>query len=198
MKPHPRIRKTIKWGGAAVTVLFGVCLICAFVTSLSAPNTFVGAPWDPKSKSGRVFSQMFVLHRGRIVWARANFDLPAVGDKADLLRHSPRDDSAIVACDLRMKEWADRYVGYVTLWGETLDKQRTDDATFRRMNGVGWIVAVPAWATRVTMSVLFLIALVSTCRAWACPKAGVCVSCNYDRTGLLKDAKCPECGSTPS
>ncbi len=195
MKPHPRIRKTIKWGGAVVTVLLATCLICTFATSVSAPNTFVVAGWNPQSKSGHIFSQMLVLHRGRVVWARANFELPTVGDKADILRRTPRDDSAIAACDLRLAGWAELFVRYVTLWGETLDKQRNDDAAFRRFDGVGWVLAVPAWATRATISVFLLIALLGACRAWKSPKVGFCAKCNYDRTGLAAGAVCPECGA---
>jgi hypothetical protein len=44
MKPHPRIRKTIKWGGAAVTVLLVVVWIVSGSWSLgwtSASGTFV-------------------------------------------------------------------------------------------------------------------------------------------------------------
>ena len=40
MKPHPRIRKTVKWGGAAVTVLLGVVWIASLWICIyfSAPH----------------------------------------------------------------------------------------------------------------------------------------------------------------
>lgn len=50
MKPHPRIRKTIKWGGAAVTVL----LVAASIGSGWYEMCFMGKGWWVFVGSGRI------------------------------------------------------------------------------------------------------------------------------------------------
>lgn len=50
MKPHPRIRKTIKWGGAAVTVLLVVVWIWdgqLYVNWMSYREKSVNPIWQP-------------------------------------------------------------------------------------------------------------------------------------------------------
>jgi hypothetical protein len=49
MKPHPRIRKTIKWGGAAVTVLLAVVWLhyAIFGGASRTPPTPAPAPSNP-------------------------------------------------------------------------------------------------------------------------------------------------------
>ncbi len=42
MKPHPRIRKTIKWGGAVVTVLLVVVWVGSFNRSIARFDSFSG------------------------------------------------------------------------------------------------------------------------------------------------------------
>jgi hypothetical protein len=56
MKPHPRIRKTIKWGGAAVTVL----LLMVWVAALFWPFGWGGPPGRAVSFSG-----------GQLMWGKA-------------------------------------------------------------------------------------------------------------------------------
>ncbi len=59
-------------------------------------------------------------------------------------------------------------------------------------------VGVPCW-------LLLLVTFVSTFVAWRSDsrirvreRAHLCPKCGYDRTGILKDAKCPECGAVPA
>ena len=51
MKPHPIIRKTIKWGGAVVTVL----LVVVWVGSVIATSGRLGARWDVRAERGGLF-----------------------------------------------------------------------------------------------------------------------------------------------
>ncbi len=55
MKPHPRIRKTIKWGGAAVTVLLVVVWIGSWRWSISY--------WRYRTHFN---TELFALNNGRI------------------------------------------------------------------------------------------------------------------------------------
>ncbi len=59
MKPHPRIRKTIKWGGAAVTVL----LVVAWIGS-----GLYGVDWNGAADLGRGEYRSIELFRGRVYW----------------------------------------------------------------------------------------------------------------------------------
>ncbi|HVU63862.1 MAG TPA: hypothetical protein VHC70_07790 [Phycisphaerales bacterium] len=69
MKPHPRIRKTIKWGGAAVTLLLVVVWIASggFFASWSGPSGCGGgvsegcvALWDHGSVAPQSRTSMFL------------------------------------------------------------------------------------------------------------------------------------------
>ena len=112
MKPHPRIRKTIKWGGAVVTVL----LVGVWVDSIQEIVTTGGEP------------------RPRGLWRWHHLGI-ACGLPP------------VLAC-------------------------------------LSTIATVAAWKLDVL--------------ARRRERLGCCPECNYDRTGLASDAKCPECGAAPA
>jgi len=112
MKPHPRIRKAIKWGGAAVTVL----LVVLWIEAIREMLVTGGEP------------------RPRGLW-----------------------------------RW--------------LDGSK--------------VCGIPPLAAVVT-TIVTLVAWTLDSDARRRERAHLCAKCGYDRTGILKDAKCPECGAAPA
>jgi hypothetical protein len=59
-----------------------------------------------------------------------------------------------------------------------------------------WQLVVPLWMPLVVvLGTAGTIAIVLI-RADGRPRPNLCTKCNYDRTGLAPDAKCPECGAS--
>jgi hypothetical protein len=152
MKPHPRIRKTIKWGGAAVTVLLVV--------------VWVGSRWGGAWYYGKQFHASVGGGRFQLDYYSNGAPFVATGFSAGI------------------DEWP---IG-----------PRFELCGFFRFNPTAWVV----W-----MSILPLAAVpgaASLC-AWRLDtlarrraKLNPCAKCGYDRTGISKDAKCPECGAVPA
>jgi hypothetical protein len=95
MKPHPRIRKTIKWGGAAVTVL----LVVVWVVSLRwyVGWWFSNGAFVQTSKGGMLFGSAYV----GIPAADAGAKAGVLDGRADTLLwshvwHYPRGWHAVV------------------------------------------------------------------------------------------------------
>lgn len=148
MKPHPRVRKMVKWGG----LVAGMALVPGWLVLF----LFVGAHfWH--SKDGR--------------WARLDvFDF----SYGQVVPAPPEYDPAFV-------------------WGKT-SKERW------------WSYDRPA--PQLSISIAHLLLISTACLglsgiAWwldrrdRCRRARVdlCPECNYERTGLVAGAVCPECGA---
>jgi hypothetical protein len=155
MKPHPRIRKTIKWGGAAVTVL----LVVVWVGSIW---------WD-------------------VAWCSKRIGFVDVGAGGiGFLYHQPsKSDSSIagwrfddVADDASMRWWFN--VTAVNSWATWCS------------------ITIPLWCPFGIIAVACGLAWRLDTLARRRAKLNPCAKCGYDLTGLLKDAKCPECGATPA
>jgi hypothetical protein len=157
MKPHPRIRKTIKWGGVAFCGL----VACAFGASLKWDLCWYAAYLPEAAASARTCA----IGRGALMIAYA-WSLPD-GAKTVSVCSAERGDGPL-------------------LW---LPTWRFDD----------WppSAAVPLW-------IVFLLAAAPTgvmfYRDHSAARRrrrglNLCPKCNYDRAGIARDAKCPECGS---
>ena len=146
MKLYPRIRKTIKWGGAAVTVLLMV--------------VWIGSGWC------------------RAMWA------------------SPHDFQASL--------WGGRLemsIGRMSQFpiSQHFFKFEVEPSTLQWVpHWVKWptwrLVIVPLW---IFPSVTLLVTAAAwrlDIRAHRRAKLNLCAKCGYDRTGIARDAKCPECG----
>jgi hypothetical protein len=147
MNPHPRIRKTIKWGGAAVTVLLVVVWI--------ASGWWTFAWYGSGGAEGRI-------SRGYLQMAcEMEHDIPIL---PGWYRYTVDDQ---------------RYLWHF-LYGKT---------------SPGWFVIIPFWMPVCVTLVITVLAwyLDTLARRRAC--INLCRKCNYDRTGLAKDAVCPECGA---
>ena len=166
MKPHPRIRKTIKWGCAAVTVLLVV--------------VWIGSGWgyaswsSPRGDHAAVFGGM----------ARVRFVLDE-----QVVRNPP----PLAPGEDRRRQWIGP-AGWD--WRFRFDGTPRHESRFefRAIDGFE-LVDVPIWPLPVCTGAMWLWAwrrdLVTRYRNSVkhCPK------CNYDRTGLASGAVCPECGS---
>lgn len=149
MKPHPRILKTIKWIGAAVTLLLTIFY--------PFPNCNVG--WT--SSSGLACG----LWDARLYFA-APGSAAAVQMKSDLARPSPP-----------VRKFAGGFFWYPSLNPLKVGLPQ---------------LTLPAVSLAVTVLAWRLDTL--ACRR---AKLNLCPNCNYDRAGLARHAKCPECGTIP-
>ena len=67
MKPHPKLRKTIKWGGAAVTVL----LVVVWVGSGWYCASYARSDWGWRVESGRIsWEQGVFVYQMPLRWGR--------------------------------------------------------------------------------------------------------------------------------
>ena len=155
MKPHPKLRKTIKWGGAAVMVL----LVAAWVVSL----------WWTVSCSARSGLYSGSLYAGALVVTCSQVNEPTPPSSVWLVE--PREEPGPLVW------WFGRAHGGAN--GEWYE-----------------IIFVPLW-------VLIACVLLPTAFAWRFDflarrraRLNLCPRCNYDRAGIAKNAKCPECGMT--
>ncbi len=151
MKPHPRIRKTIKWGGAAVTVLLVVVWIgSGFGTAYSSAD-----------------AATFGFDRGRLFFAWSTGPgWILVEDGFFIPPPSPTFD---------MKWKFDSYHSWF-----------------------GWGFTIPIWFPFIVVSLVTVSTWCLDTLARRRAMLNLCAKCGYDCTGILKDSKCPECGSTPS
>jgi hypothetical protein len=152
MQPHPRIRKTIKWGGAAATVLLVGVLTCSrwWYVGYNSSGWLAG------------------LHNEQVCVFE---DHPTQIEK-----------------DLRLGSELGWRIEYWRATGPFLRLELPQAGHSR--------VIVPLWlpisVSLVAAVVAWRLDILSRRRARLnlCPTAG----CNYDRTGIPPDAKCPECG----
>jgi hypothetical protein len=152
MKPHPRIRKTIKWGSAAVTVLLVVA--------------WIGSGW------GNVWQQ----NENGLRWSFGH-GLVDFGNTGGM-----HETFGLHA------EISHFYVGR----GICLPNYESDDAFPGE-----WYCTLPLWTLAVGSAITTGFAWRPDLLARVRAKLNLCPKCGYDRTGLLQDAKCPECGAAP-
>ena len=166
MKPHPRIRKTIKWGGAAVTGLLVVVWIASGWWMLT---------WEYGKNN------QWAIGSGRLL-VQLQAGIPPV----------PNPQFAWGAGGTGQR-WTCRW--WFSYHSDSFADSRAPTGGIRYT-----IALVPLW-------ILFGPLLLITVAAWRLDtlarrraKGGLnlCPKCGYDRTGILQDAKCPECGLVPS
>ena len=185
MKPHPRIRKTIKWGGAVVTVLLvslpfvlmGLFVLTAARLLQPEGAVVVGialscVPYLFFGVGALVASLANPLRRARL-W----MSLPAVGVG---VFHSAVFINHVQALKAP--------------WGSPNPPSISADQATGLAFVFSSIVAITitvVWCAVVLLTVFHLAS--RRARLNLCPTGG----CNYDRTGLAIGAKCPECGAAP-
>ena len=151
MKPHPRIRRTIKWGGAAMTVL----LVVAWVGSATRGLT---------AYYGRVTVN---IEHGQIV-----VNGPTPGG-------APWPNGLTV-------ESTGPYFFQLKWWGTWWSRPPR------------WTASVPVWPFALVAGLTVLAAWSRELMDGHRARLNLCPKCGYDRTGIARDAKCPECGAAPA
>jgi hypothetical protein len=167
VKPHPRIRRAIKWGGAAVTVLLVVVWIGSGWWHV---NCWASRRAIEVSVSGGVFD---------VMWGPA-IDFPA----GDGDRRSLEAGWRVGTVYTNIGWYYDR--GYHLSWWYWGDLSRY----LPHLRSVGvplWVIVALALAVTARGWRLDTLA-----RRRA--RVGLCPECGYDRRGLSPDAPCPECG----
>ena len=167
VKLHPKIRKTVKWGGAVVTVLLVV--------------VWIGSGWAWVQRSD-ARGDYIVLGGGlaklRIVTGVALFCNPPIPPPGLDVRRPARFSPG----------WDFRF-GRPPMF-ESRFVQRGYDGM--------WFIDLPIWAFATCASLISLCAWRLDIFARRRARIGFCPKCNYDRTGLVAGAVCPECGRSPS
>jgi hypothetical protein len=175
MKPHPRIRKTIKWTGAAVTVLLVV--------------VWIGSgwwTWHCKRTRGRWVQ----VDQGRLSFGES-ITRPATPtpffastgvERVELTRMVGNDRQATVRLDLR--------------------KLLRQPPLHGLLQGFGWHESRNGWSVHVPLWAPAIVSIAASALAWRLDtlarrraKLNLCAKCNYDRTGLANNVVCPECGA---
>jgi hypothetical protein len=167
MKPHPRIRKTIKWGGAVVTLLLAVvwigsgwwhldCWASKSALLINVSGGTLGAMWGPAIDFRTNDGTRWALEKG---W-RVGSVYAHVGRYSDNGFH--------------LTWW------YWGAWSKYQPHLRA--------------VYIPLW---VIVSLVFAVTAMGwhvDALARRGTRLNLCPKCNYDRAGIAADAKCPECG----
>jgi hypothetical protein len=146
MKPHPRIRKTIKWTGAAATLLLVVARIESRPSHIS---------WGPR------LGPSVMIHRG-------------VVDLTYLSRSSHELERDLY--DILDQLYQSGDFAWVTLHGSAA-------------------IRFPLWIPALCIALATIAAWRLDWIARRVARFNLCPKCHYDRAGLAKDAKCPECGA---
>jgi hypothetical protein len=170
MKPHPRIRKTIKWGGAAVTVLLVV--------------VWIGSGWYAWYWQRKDGTAIGVAHG--LFWVTIS-DFKYDWTRMGAPRHRFGPLSTFVP-DFGLEIYVDPGVG-----------PRFYDNTASASGGNGPLTTSSRGYFIWPLAAFSLMAtglawgLDSVARRRA--RVGRCPKCNYDRAGIPGNAKCPECGT---
>jgi hypothetical protein len=157
MNPHPRIRKTIKWGGAAVTLL----LLAAWLAS-------GGWTTDWLSPSGRDIG----IGRGQI-WS---------------IQYVPPSPA---------RPGTPSGTGRFARVVDGMTGRSTFDLALG--GGRGWeSLILPLWPFVAAALLITIAAWRADALARRRERTHLCPNCGYDRTGLVANVVCPECGKLPA
>jgi hypothetical protein len=170
MKPHPRIRKTAKWGGAIATVL----LVVWIGSGWGAVSC-----WAPYSGlSSRVGDGGFEVSWGD------GLQLPPDQPVGGAFGEGWQIGTTYTVCERFPRG------DFPTAWWWWGDLSSNAPAVC--------VVAVPLWVP--ASLALAITALAWRLDALARRRAmiNLCATCRYDRTGLAAGVACPECGSPPA
>ncbi len=169
MKPHPRIRKTIKWGGAVVTVLLVV--------------VWVGSGWGYAAWRGASgFGAS--IYAGRVTLTRQNDMKSGVIIGEGLLGRGTSYNPWVIPTGI---------------WIAAKEPGRMDGKTYFRLRSFGdtsW--SAPLWPLMSALILVAVCLWIFGARGTRHIAANLCPKCNYDRTGLAAGAVCPECGRLPT
>src|SRR5436190_16551760 len=115
MKPHPRIRKALKWGGAAVTVLLGACVVCmCFGSWTMTSGSLSDGSWRENEQPVTISFEEVLVQHGRVEWSHCRCRRPGVPRRPHPYLEKPWTAAESFARDLVMTEWTNLFVSYVS------------------------------------------------------------------------------------
>ncbi len=168
MRPHPRIRKAVKWGGAVV---------CALLVVI-----WIGSGWY-FLRSGLVGRFGGEVNAGAFwVYESELEDLPFLGWRGPSRRVDATGTA--FAYHLAWKFESEQHVRTVSR-AVGPHRQFLILATTR----------IPLWAPFLLAAFVTTIVWRLDTLARRRAKLGACPKCSYSRTGLAPNAVCPECGT---
>ncbi len=188
MKPHPRIRKTIKWGGAVVTVLLVVVWGGSGwwdVVWFWSQGRSVAGPASPAAEIVQITlgaGCVYVQH-GRFGWNTSVTASTFPGTVTLVSRRSFHMNCPYWWWQFAPVSVDDASPGEIPSFG---------GAAFTRITSA-WNICL--WPLAIVSATLAALGFVLDARARRRARVGLCPKCQYDRTGLAIGAVCPECGA---
>lgn len=195
VKPHPRIRKTMKWAGAGVCVVLVVAWIGSGWWSISwvDPGGHIGTldegrmtMWSGDSVKGLLTNRYEV---------QSSILKLALHQEAMMRReHHPAYDAGLIWSQLRREQAQGDLAALQKRW-RIRHHPRMWSLVFEWNQGSGALhVSIPLWVSALG-------AIFPTAAAWRLDtlarraRVGNCPKCDYDRRGLAVASVCPECGA---
>lgn len=208
MKPHPRIRQTIKWTGAAVTVLLVAILAGTWTGpwSVRRDQTVGGGTGSSRTRFQHV---RLSVHYAEVAWVDIAIPSPPPPSEADL-KHRAESQRAFAlqlpAPTPPSTDLTQQYRAFENRLNRAIENVGTFSAAVQAsaqgrpalvLNGKDCLfMGAPLWQVRLVLCALIAPGiLIVRSMGWGRVHAGSCPNCHYDRAGIARDAVCPECGS---
>ncbi len=192
MKPHPKIRKTVKWAGAVVSALLVVVWAGSAWWSLSCER-FMSVEIDVTS--GCLFLRRYSeanhtyrlqQYQQMVAGLRAGGQAtagPEIGRTYGMMRFLNKKRTEVT----HSRGWSFESHGRSLLLWYYADLAR-----------YGLHVRLPLWTVIVPVAGATTIAWRHDVRMTRRKREGICPKCSYNRHGLPAQAVCPECGAAPA
>ena len=191
VKPHPRIRKAVKWGATLVAAALAI--------------TWIGSVWT-RTSWGTAHKDRLVVQHGQCTLRGG--EIAGVTEVREMVTDGWSGYRADAERDLRLKRTLDQYRFRLNVQRTTPDVAvgfawtRIPPPTPFLTRGGGyrspWLLTIPLWVAVAPATVLAAFMWRFDRRATRRALGNVCTRCGYDRRGLAAAAVCPECGGVPS
>jgi hypothetical protein len=96
-------------------------------------------------------------------------------------------------------------LGHIDMWRSNYYPAIDEDTMSSKAWRPQWAAISSQWTFSLPLWIPCISSFVATGAVWRIDssarrraKLNLCPKCHYDRTGLARDAKCPECGAVPS
>ncbi len=190
-----RIRKTIKWGGAAATVL----LLVVWVVSIR------WVVWRRDAAGNHLY-----IEHGRVCYSFSRNEHDGYLSSRDRLAECREYEAILRSKGEAEREWV-RFAEWYTQNAEHTVATAYDGDWKKyvsqnpgcwfwfdwNMDSSGWSIKAPMWMPLVLMACLLPI-IWRHDRRVSRREQGRCEHCGYSRHGLSATAVCPECGAPPT
>jgi hypothetical protein len=180
MKPHPRIRRTIKWGGSVVTALLVVVWIASGWGCYALP---LGGTRMLVLGHGAV--TVFAPNGGRphnFTWPSQSEAVERLGRALELAGGGPGPDPFDAG-------WTSS-----RFFLRFAFESRGGRCSYGGATWIGTAETIPVWCVIAVGTLAASSAWRLDTLARRLARLNLCPKCGYDRAGLAAGAACPECG----